>query len=151
MISPCLKILKFSIKPQFDIRMERSYSSYEVKKVKKSPQLPQCVFITCQHLYIGKYVFRVFFICLFVCLSGWKITHNARTFLNKIRHTCVSKVSTEPFRFPNQSNKHTCQNDNFGKSVPHRGHFYLFVCLFVCRWKITHNSRTPSHIFIKSH
>ena len=85
--------------------------------------------IICQKLHFGKYVRLT--VGLFVCpdiLS--RITHECLTYLYQISHADASWLSTNLYRFSNQSNKNTCQNINFGKSATLRVRFNV-VCCFV--------------------
>ena len=75
------------------------------------------------------------FVCLIVYVDGRspRITHgHFGIILHHLWHKDASWVGTEPCWFSNRSNKHSCQNVNFGKSAPLRVRFHLSFCLSIC-------------------
>ena len=81
------------------------------------------------------------YVCLSVCLSGWKITHDSRThWHNFIKFGTLMHIGLvwNTYWFWNRSDKHTGRNVNFGKLAPLQVRFHsncerdLVICHNIC-------------------
>ena len=95
--------------------------------------LYRAIFIVVSILLANICILASMFVWRFVCVSGWKITHNSRTrwhiftkFHTQMRLGLVQMRLglVRKYWFSNRSNKHTSQNVNLGKSASLRVRFH---------------------------